>query len=105
MASLRHEHKEFIKREAEIVAVGPENSQTFKDYWAKNFLPFVGLPDTDHTVLDLYWQEVKLLKLGRMPAQFVIDKEGKVRFVQYSQSMRDIATNEKIFHVLNIFPK
>ncbi len=43
----------------------------------------------------------KMLKLGRMPAQFVIDKEGKVRFVQYSQSMRDIATNEKIFHVLD----
>jgi len=34
-----------------------------------------------HHVLKWYGQEVKLFKLGRLPAQMLIDKSKKVRFV------------------------
>ena len=48
----------------------------FSDYWQKNELPFIGLPDPSHTVLKRYGQEVNLFKFGRMPAQVAIDKTG-----------------------------
>jgi peroxiredoxin Q/BCP len=40
--------------------------------------------------MKLYGQEVKLFKLGRMPAQMLIDKSGILRFVYYGHSMADI---------------
>jgi peroxiredoxin len=62
--------------------------------------PFIVLPDPDHSVMDLYGQEVKLQKLGRMPAQMLIDKTGILKFVYYGSSMADIPNLtqiEKIF--------
>ena len=39
-------------------------------------MPFTGIPDPKHKIADLYGQEVSITKLGRMPAQMVIDKQG-----------------------------
>ena len=59
-------------------------------------MPFIGLPDPTHSVLKLYGQEVNLFKLGRMPAQVLIDRAGVARFVHYGHSMSDIPKNEEI---------
>ena len=64
-------------------------------------MPFTGLPDPGHRVMDLYGQEVKLLKLGRLPAQMLIDKSGILRFVHYGSSMADIPGISEIEKVLN----
>jgi porphobilinogen deaminase len=40
--------------------------------------------------------EVNLFKLGRMPAQVLIDKAGVARFVHYGHGMSDIPTNQEI---------
>jgi peroxiredoxin len=96
MAQLRHEYSEFVARDVEVVVVGPENARAFADYWEKEDLPFVGLPDPKHRVLKLYGQEVKLFKLGRMPAQVLIDKAGVARFVHYGHDMQDIPENAEI---------
>lgn len=100
MAQLRQDYNAFVEQEAEILVVGPENRQAFVDYWQKEELPFVGLPDPDHTVANRYGQEVKLLKLGRMPALLVIDKEGQIRYKHYGNSMSDIPPNEEILDLL-----
>jgi hypothetical protein len=59
-------------------------------------LPFIGLPDPKASVLKLYGQVVNLFKLGRMPAQVLIDKAGGARFVHYGHSMSDIPSNQEI---------
>jgi peroxiredoxin Q/BCP len=64
-------------------------------------MPFIGLPDPAHVVLKLYGQEVNLFKLGRMPAQVLIEKGGQVRFVHYGHSMKDIPRNEEIWRLLD----
>ena len=96
MAQLRHDYPEFVARDVEVVVVGPEDASAFGDYWGKESLPFVGLPDAQHSVLKLYGQQVNLFKLGRMPAQVLIDKAGVARFVRYGHSMSDIPENEEI---------
>lgn len=80
--------------------MGPENRQGFQEYWAKEKLPFIGLPDPDHNIIDLYGQEVKLLKFGRMPAQILIDMQGIVKYAHYGQSMSDIPANEEILQLI-----
>ena len=101
MAQLRQDYQKFVEKNAEVVVVGPENAQGFKNYFEKNDLPFVGLPDPSASVLKLYGQEVNLFKLGRMPAQVLVDKAGVARFVHYGHSMSDIPENEELLALLD----
>jgi len=100
MAQLRRDFEKFVKLDTQIIVAGPEKSEAFKNYWEKENLPFIGLPDPEHKVLKLYGQEVKLFKLGRLPAQMLIDKSGKVRFVHYGHSMADIPSNREIIDLI-----
>lgn len=100
MAQLRDEYDRFSAYGSEIIVVGPEGPAAFKAYWQKNGLPFVGLPDPNHQVLKRYGQQVSLFKLGRMPAQVIVDIQGRVRFVHYGHSMMDIPANSEILALL-----
>ncbi len=99
MAQLRREYDKFMAQETEIVVVGPEDNQAFRNYWKKHDLPFIGLPDPTHSVLKRYGQEVNLFKFGRMPAQIAIDKKGVARFVHYGHDATDIPANEEILQL------
>ncbi len=96
MAQLRQDYAQFTARDIAVVVVGPEDARAFADYFAKEALPFIGLPDPKASVLKLYGQEVNLFKLGRMPAQVLIDKTGIARYVHYGHDMRDIPANEEL---------
>ncbi len=100
MAQLRQDYQEFVNKQAVLLVLGPENAVAFKNYFQKNNLPFVGLPDPKASVLKLYGQEVNLFKLGRMPAQVIVDKEGMARFVHYGHSMADIPENIELLALL-----
>ncbi len=101
MAQLRQDYAEFEKRNTRIVVVGPEDENSFATYWQNNSLPFIGLPDPKASVLKLYGQEVNLFKLGRMPAQVIVDRDGRVRFVHYGHSMADIPENSEVLELLD----
>ena len=101
MAQLRQDYQEFIQRQAEVMVVGPEDARAFEAYWRQHGLPFIGLPDPKASVLKLYGQEVNLFKLGRMPAQVIVDKAGGARFVHYGHSMSDIPDNAEVLTLLD----
>jgi peroxiredoxin Q/BCP len=101
MAQLRLDYQEFVKRQTQVVVVGPEDAKAFARFWQEHDLPFTGLPDPEHQVLKLYGQEIKLFKYGRMPAQVLVDKAGMVRFVHYGHDMSDIPTNEEILGLID----
>ena len=101
MAQLRQDYAEFSKRQAEVIVVGPEDARAFAAYFEKESLPFIGLPDPKASVLKLYGQEVNLFKLGRMPAQVIVDKAGVARFVHYGHDMADIPVNDDVLALLD----
>jgi peroxiredoxin Q/BCP len=103
MAQLRQDNDEFTARDTQVVVVGPEGPQAFEKYWQENDLPFIGLPDPKHSVLKLYGQKVNLFKLGRMPAQVIVDKEGIARYAHYGKSMSDIPPNEELLGLIDEF--
>jgi peroxiredoxin len=100
MAQLRQDYKRFVKLNTEIMVAGPENAQSFQKYWMKEALPFIGLPDPEHRILKLYGQEASLFKLGRLPAQMLVDKSGMLRYVHYGHSMADIPSNKEIINLI-----
>ena len=105
MAQLRQDYQHFSDLDSEVVVAGPEGAAAFKSYWQEHGLPFIGLPDPSHKVLKLFGQKVNLFKLGRMPAQVVVDKQGIARFVHYGDSMSDIPENRELLELLEILNK
>ena len=101
MAQLRQDHEAFAARDTEVVAIGPEKPEAFRKYWDGKDFPFLGLPDPERLVLRLYGQQVKILKLGRMPAQVLVDREGLIRYVHYGSSMSDIPSNLEILSLID----
>ena len=97
---MRQDYDKFLAQDAELLVVGPEDADAFRRYWRDHDLPFPGLPDPKHSVLKLYGQQVKLFKLGRMPAQVIIDINSIARYVHYGKGMSDIPSNEEILAAL-----
>jgi len=102
MAQLRLDYGKFLVNEVEVIAIGPEEEQVFRYHWKRGEYPFVGIADPDHKIADLYNQQVNILRMGRMPAQVIIDKNGYIRYKHHGDSMRDILDNK---FVLNLFDK
>jgi peroxiredoxin Q/BCP len=96
MAQLRQDHDQYVQRNLEVVVIGPEDGPAFADYWRREALPFVGLPDPGHGVLRLYGQQTSLFKLGRLPAQVLVDVDGIARYVHYGHDMSDIPSTAEI---------
>jgi len=101
MAQLRQEYRKFTDRQAEVIAIGPEDAKAFADFWVSHKMPFPGIPDPQHKIARLYGQKVNLFKLGRMPALVVIDKRGRIRYGHYGESMSDIPTDDEILSLLD----
>jgi peroxiredoxin Q/BCP len=101
LAQLRQDYSEFVARGAEVLAIGPDGPRAFIRTWQQEGFPFPGLADPQHTVADLYKQEVNMLKLGRMPALIVVDKNGKIRYEHYGESMSDIPLNQDVLALLD----
>jgi len=98
---LREDYDRFVERDAEILVIGPEGPRQFKKVWDEQQYPFVGFSDYQHTVANLYGQEVNLLKLGRMPAMLIVDKQGIIRFAHFGDNMADIPRNEDVLELLD----
>lgn len=97
---LGNDYEKFRELNAELYAILPddlENAKIFESNFAKEYAIFY---DDKKKVNKMLKQEVKPLKLGRMPALLIIDKQGIIRYAYYSDSMADIPENEDLFEVL-----
>jgi peroxiredoxin len=98
---LRLDYSKFTSRGAEILALGPDGPRAFRRFWDEQRIPFPGLPDLHSRVADAYSQEVNLFKLGRMPAIFLIAREGHIRYTHYGESMQDIPETSVLLDILD----
>jgi peroxiredoxin len=97
---MKQDIKKFTDRKAQITVIAPHEAEKVKTYWEKENLPFIGIPDPDGILGKLYGQEWNLIKLGRMPALFIIDQKGSIAFAQYAKNMADIPENRELFKIL-----
>jgi peroxiredoxin Q/BCP len=101
LARFRDAYAGFVSRGAEILAVGPDALEPFQRYWARENIPFIGMPDPDHRVAKMYRQEINLFKFGRMPMNCVIDTRGNIRYIHYSASRSDYPDTDIFFNVID----
>ena len=98
---MRRSFGKFRERGARIVVVARHGADEVREYWEEHELPYIGIPDPQGKLGDLYGQERKLLKLGLMPALFIVDGGGTIRFARYGSSMSDIPANAAVLAVLD----
>ena len=101
MAQLGQNYEKFEEKNTKIVVIGPENAKAFRKYFEENALKFYGIPDDTLSVLKLYGQKVNLFKLGRMPAQMLVDQKGILRYVHYGHSMSDIPETSELLELID----
>jgi peroxiredoxin Q/BCP len=101
MAQLRQDHAQFVGRSAEILVVWPDDAEAVRTYCEKEKLPFTNLVDPGHEVANQFGQQVKILKLGRMPALVVLDRDGTVQYEHKANGMSDIPSNKTVLDVLD----
>jgi peroxiredoxin len=100
LGRLTTDYESFEELGTRIVVFTRHDEERMRKYWEESKFPFGGVSDPAGEIGKLYGQQYKLLKMGLLPAQFVIDRQGKIIFVRYGSSMSDIPDNEDILHVL-----
>jgi peroxiredoxin Q/BCP len=98
---LRREYPEFQEREAEILNIGPDDAEAFRKYWEEHDMPFPGLADPKHVVAKRYGQPVRLLKLGRMPMQIIVDGDGVIVHRHEGNGMSDIPESSDLLAIID----
>ncbi len=98
---MKEDYQKFTAKGASLVVVAPHTPDKVLEYWEKEKLPMLGVPDEGGKLAALYGQEWKLLKLGRMPAIFVVDQRGELVFVHFGKNMADIPNNDSMLEVLD----
>ncbi len=96
MMQLHQDINKFEEKKMRVVVVCPDKLKTIEKFLGKNELAFDLVADSDHFLAEKYGQEIKILKLGRMPSQLVLDKDENIVFKHYAKSMRDIVDNDTI---------
>jgi peroxiredoxin len=102
---MRDDYSKYRKRDANIVVVARHDDISVKEFWTEHKLPFIGIPDPSGYIAGLFGQQWKALKLGLMPALFIIDKTGRVAYAYYSNGMSDIPADEVILREIDNLPK
>lgn len=102
---MRLDFDKFRGRKVPIAVIAPHDSLRVKTFWEEEGLPFIGIPDPDGNLGKLYGQEWNPLKLGRMPALFIVDQQGKIAFAHYGKNMADIPADEDILNIIESLEK
>ncbi len=75
-----------------------KNAQKMEQKYAKDKFPI--LYDEKNRIAKILHQEIKLLKLGRLPGLLMVDKQGLIQYAYYSDNMSDIPKNRDLLEIL-----
>ncbi len=96
MMQLHQDKEKFENKDIKIIVICPEREDKIRKFLDKEPLDLTFVSDPTHTLADNYNQQVKLFKLGRMPAQILINQDGNKVLEHFANSMADIIENEEI---------
>ncbi len=100
MVQLHQEKEKFAEKNTKIIVICPENEEKIKKFLAKEPIDLDFVADPTHALADRYNQQVKIFKLGRMPAQILINKDKKIVFEHFANGMKDIIENDEMLKKL-----
>ncbi len=100
MMQLHQDIQKFKDLKIKVVVICPENMAGVEKFVAKQPLEIDLVADPQHVIADRFKQQVKIFKLGRMPAQIILNKDDKQVFEHYASSMTNIIENNVILSAI-----
>lgn len=94
LAELREAYPRFRQERAEILVIGPDPEPAWHERWPGLQLAAVGVPDPNRRLASLYRQERRMAFW--LPAAFIIDRRGRLRYARYSATLRDTSAAEEL---------
>ena len=101
MEQLLQDYQKYVESNTEVIVIGPESPEEFAKWWHEHKMPFVGIPDPNHSIAKLFGQEIRLFYGGRLPAMVVIDKDFKIRASYISGSPSDIPSDDEVLDLIS----
>ena len=101
---MQADSEKFQQAGATILVVVKESDEKVRSYWREHGLSLHAIADPKGELTEQFGQQWKLHKLGRMPAQIVIDCQGRVVFAHYGSGMSDIVPDEKMLELIRSLP-
>jgi peroxiredoxin Q/BCP len=101
MEQLLQDYQKFVETNTEVLIIGPESAEEFAKWWQEHKMPFIGIPDPNHSIAKLYNQDIRPFYGGRLPAMVVIDKVFKIRTSFFSGSPSDIPSDAEVLNFLD----
>ncbi len=96
MMQLHQDIDKFESKKIRVVAICPDKESDIEKFIDDNNILFDMVSDRSHSIADKYGQQVNIFKLGRMPAQIMLDKNKEVIFKHYASNMKNIIENEDV---------
>jgi peroxiredoxin len=100
MEQLLQDYQKYVESNTEVIVIGPESQKDFAKWWHEHHMPFIGIPDPQHSIAKLYNQEIRVFYGGRLPAMVVIDKGFKIRASYLSGSPGDIPSDDEVLNLI-----
>ena len=100
MEQLLQDYQKYVESDTEVIVIGPESADEFSKWWHEHKMPFVGIPDPNHSIAKSYNQKITLFYGGRLPALVVIDKDFKIRASYASGSPSDIPSDDEVLSLI-----
>ncbi|TMB96312.1 MAG: signal peptide peptidase SppA [Chloroflexi bacterium] len=92
---MRERYEDFKQRNAEILALAPDTVENARSYFERNEIAFPCLPDPERSVFRQYDVKSSMVSLGQRPGQFVVDKDGIVRYAYLGWQQWEIPSVEE----------
>ncbi|NHI92845.1 MAG: hypothetical protein EAX96_10120 [Candidatus Lokiarchaeota archaeon] len=101
LRKLAKDIKKFRELDVELIPILQDNKRNtikVEEQFTQNKIRIYY--DVKREIGKVFNQEINMLKLGRIPAMFIIDKNGTIIYAYYSDTMDDIPNNTEIFDFL-----
>lgn len=103
MAQLRHDYEKFKALNTEIIVMVPNGPFMIKRYLNRHPTPYIILTDKGSRVAGQYAQIKQFFALGT-PTVFLVDREGKIAYAFYANSVIEEPNNQAPLEVLAKMP-
>ena len=101
---MRERYEDFKQRNAEILALAPDTVENARSYFERNEIAFPCLPDPERSVFRQYDVKSSMVSLGQRPGQFVVDKDGIVRYAYLGWQQWEIPSVEETLAQIDALP-
>jgi len=109
LALLRRDYVEYARMGMRIWGVVGQKPSKLRKYIRKNYMPFPLLADSERAVMRIYgvYQPISLETLNNaLPATFIIDRDGIIRFIYVGYSQIDRPSKRSIINCSRqLYPK